>query len=145
MSTNANHCGASFHELESTTHYPRAMTFGRRRTSTVSPQYTRSSERASAPRFSKADVRFLKEVIAALIVIIGVGIGFYLHNPTIGGFVGTLRQMNRLEIAAVLLGISCPWVIIRYTLGLSVPRLRRRTSDDGGGGNFELDWGDRGD
>ena len=105
----------------------------------------RSSERASAPRFSKADVRFLKEVIAALIVIIGVGIGFYLHNPTIGGFVGTLRQMNRLEIAAVLLGISCPWVIIRYTLGLSVPRLRRRTSDDGGGGNFELDWGDGGD
>ncbi len=122
------------------------MTFGRCRTSAIAPQRTRSRERASAPRFSKTDVRFLKEVTAAIIVIIGVVTGFYLHNPTISGFVGSLRQMNRLEMAAVLLGISCPWIIVRYTLGLSAPRLRRRNRVDGGGGNFhELDWSDGGD
>lgn len=133
------------HDFESTAHYSLVMTFGRRRTSTKAPRLTRSGERASATRFSKGDVRFLKEAIAALVVIIGLGIGFYLHNPTMGGIVGTLRQMNRLEIAAVLLGLSCPWVIVRYAMGLSVPRLRRRSTEGDGVGAYELDWGDSGD
>ena len=122
------------------------MSFGRRKLATAARPPVRIDGLAAAQPFSKADVRFLKEVVAATIVIIGVGIGFYLHNPTIGSFVDTLRQMNRLEIAAVLLGISCPWVIIRYTLGLSVPKLRRRNRDNGSDGrSYELDWGNDSD